>query len=86
MATYVGAIDQGTTCYALHRFRSRRRDRLHGAKGASSRFIRKPGFVEHDPAGDLEQYRSRHRRGFEKQGLAPRISPPSASPISARRR
>ena len=86
MAEYVGAIDQGTTSSRFIIF-----DKHGTIKGVAQReheqIFPKPGWVEHDPEGDLAQHAARHARRLQGPQASSRSSSrPSASPTSARRR
>ena len=85
MPQVILAIDQGTTGTTV--FVVDARGRIRGrAYGEIRQFYPKPGWVEHDPRGNL----SLGRRALEESDLArrgcrARRSRESASPISARR-
>ena len=85
MANYVGAIDQGTTSSRFIVF-----DR-HGAivsvaQKEHEQIYPKPGYVEHDPVEIWRNTETVIEEALARKGFGRRISPPSASPTSARRR
>ena len=83
MNGYVLALDQGTTssravlCDANGELRT-------VAQYPLRQIYPRPGWVEHDPMDILDTILHAMAEAFEKSNSPPRISPPSASPISGK--
>ena len=72
MPAYVGAIDQGTTSSRFIVFDATARS-CRSAQREHEQIYPKPGYVEHDPAGDLAQHAGRHRaRRSRRRACTPR--------------